>query len=173
MKICNNCHTENNEGNKFCLKCGRPFVQNSPIGSGDQSSSQNSGGSPSHPLNVSQNNHKQPQINQTTIRPQKQPYRQEGSTYVPRPPRQPQKRDSGGKKRNFMPFFLTILSLVVIVGAILFWVFRDSWFGPNVKEFAINFAEKASQNQRDSLKTVYTDIVYADSIALKYVKRGL
>ena len=42
-----------------------------------------------------------------------------------------------------------------------------------VRDFAVDFAEKASKNQIDSLKTVYTDIENADSVALKYIAEGI
>lgn len=42
-----------------------------------------------------------------------------------------------------------------------------------VKEFAVDFAEKASENQIDSLKAVYPDIEKADSVALKYIAEGI
>ncbi len=29
--ICQNCRTNNNEGNKFCVKCGNPLTNNNPI----------------------------------------------------------------------------------------------------------------------------------------------
>lgn len=42
-----------------------------------------------------------------------------------------------------------------------------------IREFALDFAEKASNNQLDSLKTVYPGIENADSVALKYDAEGV
>lgn len=42
-----------------------------------------------------------------------------------------------------------------------------------VREFALDFAEKASKNQIDSLKSVYPGIEKADSVALKYIAEGI
>lgn len=162
MKNCVNCHTENNEGNKFCVKCGLPFTEQklsiSSVSCSKPGVANNKQGTQQFIKN-----HPKPKSPQSPLR----------ASGTPRPIRRPQRRNSNEEKRNFIPILLTIFSLAIIVGAIMFWMFRDSLFGPNIKEFVADFAEKASKNQIDSLRMVYPGIEYADSVALKYVEDGI
>ena len=171
MKICPNCHTENKDVNKFCVKCGLPFAT-------DLSS--NNGVSHSQPYlankvpdhlsrNILYPSPRQPQISKNGKYPQKQPY-QPTRTYcrTSRSIRQPQRRNSNEDRKNFIPILLTILSLAVIVGAIIFWMFRDSLFKSNVKDFTTDTVVVEEINKEtafDVTKTISSnDIIYLSGL---------
>ena len=70
-------------------------------------------------------------------------------------------------KKSFINcFLLSVLSLEIISCS-------QKSTEEEVKEFALRFADKVSQNQIDSLKLVYPGIENADSVALNYVEDGI
>ncbi|MCH5218628.1 MAG: zinc ribbon domain-containing protein [Muribaculaceae bacterium] len=173
MKNCSNCQAKNTDENKFCEKCGFPFPQETPKETSTIRSTTH--GEDYHKIYPASNQRIPSQTNPYYGRPlskaRKQPYQPTRGEYRPkRIPRQPQRRVSNGKESNFWPMFFTILSLVVIVGAILIWIYQDSIFGTKVQETEENTEiveiqeaatpEEATESNNSTPVISANDIVY-------------
>lgn len=135
MKKCTHCHTLNTDENNFCVKCGLSLAHQRASEKYVQNVKPNVGGNCRSPQFNSQQNSQQHSIIPNNPHPYKRPYQptriSSGASLISR---QPKRRVSSGDKRSFVPILVTILSLAIIVGAIIIWMYREKILGNNAWE---------------------------------------
>lgn len=175
--LCPKCNAENQDGNRFCVKCGTALPQNKhcvkcgamlPLNSkfcshcGTQSVSANKQRVPHNPTQ-----HRSIPIQKTrvegptptAVRVNNIPITQKVTTdfidsSIPKT----------GRGKGLILVAVGLACIAIIVGA--FFLYKHKTNEDRINRFVQSFADKASKNDISGLKSVYPAIVKADSIAL-------